>query len=138
MASIPKNYPNGCTDEQILSVTSELSKEIIDSGGNINVVLRFSPIITVGQSELQKRILEGNRLITRDLHAEVKRLSEIADKNSASSERYAKASKIISLGALLISIFSILISIYFSIESTKETFKWRQDEINLLQRILDK
>jgi hypothetical protein len=138
MANIPNNYPGGCTDKQILFVIDELSNEIIISGGDINVVLRLSPIITLGQSELQKRILESSRLITNDLHVEVKKLSEVADKNTRSSEKYAKASKAISLVALFLSIVSIGISIYLSIRSDRNDNYWKRDEINLLQKMLDK
>lgn len=138
MATIPTNYPSGCTDEQISLSISELSKEILDSGGDINIVLRFSPIISLGQTELQKRILERNQAITVSLQTEVKRLAEITEKNIASSEKFSKSSIRISIVALFISMLAVGISIYFSIQSNQETKEWRQDEINLLQKILAK
>lgn len=138
MATLSSNYPRGCTEEQIITVIDDLSKDILASGGNINTVLRLSPIIALGQSELQKRVLESSHLINKELHAEVKRLSDITNKNTISSEKYANASKFISLVALILSLLSIAISIYFSVQLNTESDIWRHEEINLLQKILNK
>jgi len=138
MARIPLNYPTDSSNEKIIEVINELSREIIDSGANINLVLQLSPVISLGQIELQKRILENNRNITSDLHTEVSKLSKITEQNSISSKKYARASTLISIMALTISFIALGISIYFSIQDNKETEQWRSEEINLLQNILKK
>ena len=114
MARIPLNYPTDSSNEKIIEVINELSREIIDSGANINLVLQLSPVISLGQIELQKRILENNRNITSDLHTEVSKLSKITEQNSISSKKYARASTLISIMALTISFIALGISIYFS------------------------
>ena len=129
MASIPTNYPSESTDGEINSVIKELSLEIVNSGGNINTVMQLSPIISLGQTEMQKRILDGNRSVTSELHAEVKRQSE-------SSERNEKASKRISLAAIILSVVSIAISIYFSVQSDRQNKEWQQTQTSLLQQLV--
>ena len=37
MARIPLNYPTDSSNEKIIEVINELSREIIDSGANINL-----------------------------------------------------------------------------------------------------
>lgn len=138
MVSIPTSYPSGCTDEQIFGVINELSGEIISSGGDINLVMRFSPLISLGQAELQKRILANNQTITAELKEEVKNLTKISDKTSKSSREYAQASKRFSIAALVIALLSIAISIYFSLQANRSNLKWQKDQTNLLQRILEK
>ncbi len=131
MTNIPSNYPNGCTNEQIISSISDLSKDILDSNANINTVLQLSPIISLGQLELHTRILNDSKSITKNLHDEVKRLVE-------SSERNEKASKRISLAALIISFFSFFLTIYFSTQSNRQNEEWQQTQIQLLQKIVEK
>jgi len=62
--SIPANYPKGCTDEQLTSLIMSLNSEVIQSGANINTVLQFTPLINLGENELQQRYFKKiNRLI---------------------------------------------------------------------------
>jgi hypothetical protein len=138
MATIPNNYPSGCSDEQIFQVINELSGEIISSGGNINEVLRSSPLISLGQAEIQKRILANNQSVTTELNAEVKRLTKISEENAKSAEKYSRASKIFSIAALIIALISVVISIFFSTQSNQTNLKWQKEQSNLLQKILEK
>jgi hypothetical protein len=55
VATLPANYPHGCTDDEILEGLTALGQEILQTGGEINVVLRLSPLVTIGQNELQAR-----------------------------------------------------------------------------------
>lgn len=131
MASAPRNYPVGSTNEEIGQVIGEMSKEILDSGGDINVVMRLEPIISLGQSELQKRILDNNLSITRTLHEEVRKQSE-------SSERNWKASARVSCTAVIISVLSIVMAIYYSVQSNQLNGEWQKNQIELLQKLVDK
>lgn len=133
MAVIPLNYPSGCSIEEILKVINDLSQEIIASGGDINKVLRFVPIINIGQAELQKRILEKSNKIVDDLHKETKQLKEIAELNSKSSEVYAKATQYISIIALVISVIAVFISSYFSTKADRSSQIWQSEQLNILK-----
>lgn len=117
MVSISLNYPNKSSSTEIENVIGELSREILDTGGNINVVLRYQPLISIGQAEQQKRLV-----------------SDLIE----SSKRNEKSSTKISVIALLISILSIIITIYYSHISNIQDNDWQSSQINLLQKILDK
>ena len=52
---IPLNYPNDCTPDQIRSTIVDIQSELETTGFQINDVLRFSPLINLGQSELERR-----------------------------------------------------------------------------------
>jgi hypothetical protein len=56
MATIPGNYPHGSTDDEILQVMQDVTEDLARGGFDINHVLRMSPLITVGQNEMQARI----------------------------------------------------------------------------------
>jgi preprotein translocase subunit SecY len=100
--------------------------------------LQLSPLIVLGQSELQKRILKNSQIVTQELHVEVKHLSDMTDKNTKSSELYSKASKEVAVVALILSAISIVISIYFSMQSSRGEDEWRHQQTSLLQGILNK
>lgn len=53
--NIPKNYPTDCTLDQIRSTILDIQSELERVGFNINSVLQFSPLINLGQSELERR-----------------------------------------------------------------------------------
>lgn len=133
--AVPNNYPTGCNNEEVLIVIKGLSQEMIASGANINTVLRLSPLITAGQVELQKRILEKNHLTTAELHKETAQLKEITKQYSLSSEKFAVASRLISFLALGISILSIIVSIYFGIISNRSDKEWQVEQLKLLKEI---
>ena len=110
MANISKNYPSGSTDGQIYQVIKELSEEVLNSGANINTVLQLTPLINLGQNELQKRILDK------------------------SSKEVSKLEKI----AIVIASVSIILSaiaIYFSFQSVKSSKRWENNQIELLEQI---
>jgi len=62
MANLYPNYPYGCTEKDISKAIKEYSDEIIASRADINKVLQFTPLIALGQGELQSR---QTRRITR-------------------------------------------------------------------------
>ena len=112
MANIPKNYPSGSTDEEIYQAIKELSADVLNSGANINTVLQLTPVVNLGQNELQKRILER------------------------SSKETSKLEKI----AIVIASVSIILSaiaIYFSYQSVKSSERWENNQIELLKQIRD-
>ncbi len=55
MATLPKDYPYGATDKAISTTIRELSNDVLGSGANINRVLQLTPLIALGQNELQSR-----------------------------------------------------------------------------------
>ena len=52
---VPSNYPRGCSDTQILETVQAVSAELLRRGAQVNAVLQLSPLITIGQLELQAR-----------------------------------------------------------------------------------
>ena len=107
---IHKNYPSGSPDEEIFVVISDFSKRIVDSNFNINTVLQLSPAIQLGQSEIQKRILE----------------------------RSAKETSKIQKLAICIAIISLLfsfIAIYLTYLNIRSDQVWQTNQINLLKEI---
>jgi hypothetical protein len=55
MAKLVKEYPHGCSDKQISKAIEDYANEITASGGDINTVLRLTPLMVVGHAELQSR-----------------------------------------------------------------------------------
>lgn len=94
--SIPSNYPHGCTDEQIRQALVDLSSELIS--GHINDVLRLSPLVAAGQSELQARIAERG---SQELQAAI-------DTFRVSSE--AASRKIVVLSWVLVLLTAVLVA----------------------------
>jgi hypothetical protein len=132
---IPTNYPIDCTDEEIIRVIRELSQEMIAGGGNINTVMQFTPLITVGQAELQKRVLHENNSTTEELHAETVQLKTITENYSKSSEQFAKSSRILSMLAIIISIISLLALVYFGFKSNQSDKVWQNEQLKILKDI---
>ncbi len=124
MATIPLHYPAGCTDEQIQSFITESSKEMVSAYEDPTMIVRSNPIISLGEFELQKRIIQG-------LHSEIQKQSE-------SSKRTERSSWRISVAALILSIVSIGITIYFSHQSDTQNEAWQKTQIDLLQKLIDK
>lgn len=57
VAEVPQRYPHGSPDDEIRATMQGLAQEML-MDHNINSVLTFAPLISVGQSELQARIAE--------------------------------------------------------------------------------
>ena len=112
MATIPTNYPSDSTDEQIYQVIKELSGEVLNTGANINTVLQLTPLINLGQNELQKRIL---------------------DRSSKETSKLEKIAIIIASVSIILS----AIAIYFSYQSVKSSERWENNQIELLKQIRD-
>jgi hypothetical protein len=55
---LPSGYPHGASDDQILQALADIAGVIARSGADINVVLRFSPLVSAGQNELQSRFAQ--------------------------------------------------------------------------------
>ncbi len=55
MTTINSQYPHGMKDKEIAEAIKEYSIEIHNSKANINTVMQFSPLIQLGQIELQGR-----------------------------------------------------------------------------------
>jgi len=53
MATIPANYPDGCTPEEIRTAIKDMQADLVASSYRINAVLQYSPLINLGQSELE-------------------------------------------------------------------------------------
>jgi len=62
MAKIYEDYPHGRSEEQISKAIEDFADEITASDGDINTVLRLTPLIVIGHAELQSR---QTRRITR-------------------------------------------------------------------------
>ena len=72
MAEVPRNYPQGCTDEQLISVISALGQELLKGGAQVNDVLRIQPLIAVGQAEIQLRLMKRQDDRLGELKAAIK------------------------------------------------------------------
>jgi hypothetical protein len=55
MQNLKPNYPHGSTKREIETVIRDYSKQIAEDEGDINTVLQLTPIILLGQSEIQGR-----------------------------------------------------------------------------------
>jgi hypothetical protein len=55
MTKLYKDYPHGCSDKQISKAIEDHANEITAAGGDINTVLRLTPLMVVGHAELQSR-----------------------------------------------------------------------------------
>lgn len=55
MANLYKNYPEGMKDAEIIKCVREYTDEIIQSGAQVNTVWQLTPLIQLGQYELEKR-----------------------------------------------------------------------------------
>ena len=127
--TIPPNYPTGSTDEEIQRTVGELSQEIITGGANINTVLRFVPLINVGQAELQSRVLSSSNQTTAKLHKEVKELKNITEQYSKSSEKFSSASKKLSIAAIILAVLSLAVSITLSMRSDHSSSQWQVKQL---------
>jgi hypothetical protein len=79
MADLPLNYPHGASDEEILQALEDLGAHILKSGGDINVVLQLSPLVTIGQNELQARQAKRSG---EQLHAAIETFRTSSDRAS--------------------------------------------------------
>lgn len=55
MATLYTNYPEGMKDGEIIKCVREYTDEIIRSGAQVNTVWQLTPLIQIGQYELEKR-----------------------------------------------------------------------------------
>lgn len=53
--TIPYGYPRKCGDDEIKKHLDEYYESVVSTGGNINQLQVFYPLIQIGQSELQDR-----------------------------------------------------------------------------------
>src|SRR6266511_3053617 len=86
MATIPGNYPHGSTDDEILQVMQDVTGDLARGGFDINHVLRMSPLITVGQNEMQARIA---RRSSEELQSAINTFRTSSDKASSTLIRVA-------------------------------------------------
>lgn len=90
-----KNYPEGMKDHDIIERLREYTNVIIESGAQVNTVWQLSPLIQLGQYELEKR---QTKRLTR-LSVGISIVSScvavaalwIAVENSRASERWETA-----------------------------------------------
>lgn len=64
MANIPDNYPHGLKDQDIENSIKEYSQEIARNSGNPLATSIYSPLIQLGQSELQNRQTKKTLILT--------------------------------------------------------------------------
>ena len=68
MATIPANYPDGSSDNEIKTAIREMQDDLASAKYSINAVLQFSPLINLGQFELERRqstaILKQSRVVS--------------------------------------------------------------------------
>jgi hypothetical protein len=95
MANVPTNYPVGSSDEEISQVITELSSEILVGGANINSVLQFTPLITVGQSELTKREISRMVSAINDVETSVDYVRLANEKVRIATEELQEAVKLV-------------------------------------------
>jgi len=55
MATLSKDYPHGGSEREISKAIEDFADEITLSEGDINTVLRLTPLIVIGHAELQSR-----------------------------------------------------------------------------------
>lgn len=116
MAILTTNFPFGLSDEDLKKQIDDLLKDVFDSGIHTNKVLQLAPLISLGQTELQRRTVIA--------------LKEISEKEFKSSKRIALASFWISI----VSVILLLLSIYLSSRSddyfSASDANWKQEENN--------
>lgn len=56
--SVPRTYPVSCSETELVSIIQALTTEMLNTGPNINDVLRIGPLISIGQTELQRRLAD--------------------------------------------------------------------------------
>lgn len=106
--AISKKYPYDLSSEEINIAIKGMSEEILNSGAKINTVMQFSPLIQMGQNELQRRILDH------------------ASSNSQKTERIA----------IGIGILSILISLILFWLSSRSDNLWMEQELAAIRDLL--
>jgi hypothetical protein len=67
MAVVYQNYPHGLDDQALQNAVNSYIQAIYDARANINVVLQYSPLLQLGQSEPQRRIADRNAATARRL-----------------------------------------------------------------------
>jgi len=55
MATIDRQYPHGMKDNEIENKIKDYSEIIVGSDPNMDTLLQYSPLIQLGQNELQRR-----------------------------------------------------------------------------------
>nr|MDA8262937.1 hypothetical protein [Actinomycetota bacterium] len=83
---VPPNYPQACTDDELTATVRDLGLEILKSGARINDVMRIQPLMAVGQTELQLRLIK--RLSDQVDHLQ-DAIKTLQDASEASSRRLA-------------------------------------------------
>jgi hypothetical protein len=103
---MPLNYPRGCTDAQILETLERISAELLRSGAQINRVLQLSPLITIGQLELQARLADRS---SREMAVAMGQLQNAVGEFKKSSDRASKA--LIRLTVVLVVLTVVLVGL---------------------------
>ena len=110
MLNIPDNFPSRASNEEVLRVIKEVHDEIANSGFNVDKVLQLSPIIQVGQSELQTRFM---------------------NKSAETSDKLAK----IAVGIAVLSLVISGTTIYISVLLNNEDNTVRNEQLQVLEEI---
>jgi hypothetical protein len=67
MALVFQNYPHGLDDQALQNAVQSYIQAIYDARANINTVLQYSPLLQLGQSEMQRRIADRNAATAKRL-----------------------------------------------------------------------
>ena len=69
------------------------------------------------------------------LKAITKTLTETTQEYSTSSEKFAKASRLISIAALAVAVLSLFISLYLGISANRSSDAWQEKQLKILNDI---
>ena len=128
--SLPGNFPTGSTDEEILRAVATLHERILESRGNINDVMRLTPLAQSGQNELMRRYIQRSA----DAAAETSKQSVSTNQRALT---ISKRSLIVSVVAAGVSIMLSAIAAYFAWEASSSSSRWEARQVPILQGIRD-
>ncbi len=97
--SIPLGYPRQLSNEQITSTIDNIQTVFEKGKYNINVLMRFAPLLQIGANELQSRNVDRQAQISRE---------------------YADTSKRLSLISVVIAVIAIIVAVSTSVLSFQE------------------
>jgi hypothetical protein len=108
MPTIPPNYPHGCSDDEILQVMQDVTTDLQRGGFDINHVLRISPIITVGQNEMQTRIAQRSSV---ELQSAIDTFRKSSDKASSTIIGLTKVLVGLTVALVLLTVALIVLAV---------------------------
>jgi len=111
MPNLPEGFPTDCSDEKIIEVINEFSSQLRASNASINASMNYSPVIQLGQNELQRRFV---------------------NRTSDTSSRLTKISIIIASLSILLSFVAIICAV----ASIRSSHRWEDRQIKLLEKII--